>query len=79
MEKDDLKNEKQCAIHDVSDSYDVALISIDSLISRLKALKTTMNKKKFIISKLTWDDTKILYDKQYTKNIDEFFNEIKQI
>ena len=61
-------------ISDVSDSYDLALVSIDSLINRLKALKTTMKEKKFVISKLTWDDTKILYDKQLGKNIDDFFN-----
>ena len=61
-------------ISDVSESYSLAMISIDSLIDRLKALKSTMKDKKFVISKLTWDDTKILFDKQYTKNIDEFFN-----
>ena len=61
-------------ISDVSESYSLAMISIDSLIDRLKALKSTMKDKKFVISKLTWDDTKILFDKQYTKNIYEFFN-----
>ena len=73
IENNDSSNEK-LLLSDVSDSYDLALVSIDSLINRLKALKLTMKEKKFIISKLTWDDTKILYDKQYTKNVDEFFN-----
>ena len=38
IENNDSSNEK-LLLSDVSDSYDLALVSIDSLINRLKALK----------------------------------------
>ena len=54
----------------------LVVISINSLIGRLNNVKSTMNDEKLVISKLNWDDTKILFDKEYTKRIDEFFNNL---
>ncbi len=59
-------------ISDVSDSYSLATINL--MIKRLEDIKLGIETGKNHISKQTWEDFKVLYEHQYTKHIDDFFN-----